>query len=272
MKDSLFKRLVTTWASAALLGCGLCPVEARAESGGSAPGDNTGLSADLSASLGSLWAISPGEDQAQQLCTASYVGNAVWVTSQRCFPRTDSTYFLEGREGRRDAVDQVEVISPDRDIAFLRTKHELGAVPLSGADSFPQLEEEVVLLGFGEDTVTSRAVPSKLMGRLDHLETVEGWSFRHLFATSTTTRISSCRGDSGGPILYRGELVGVHTAGEVDHECTGEPGKFGAESYIDLASTETKEVLKRFSGPPQRREVSSESSEPNLLSSTKKAW
>ncbi|AWB83639.1 trypsin-like serine protease [Corynebacterium liangguodongii] len=198
-------------------------------------------------SLGKIWIRSERADDLEQICNAVYVRESIWVTSQHCFPEGGATYFLAQPERTWDEIAQVEIVSNDRDLAFFQTLHRKEGKPLSAPSHFPSKGEKLSLVAFnGEGSSKLRVVPLELVGRIDRLRTTEGWTFRDLIVTVSVTQRSTCRGDSGAPILSGDQLVGLHTAGESGNQCDIGSGKYSAESYIHFNSAEIQEVLSRF--------------------------
>jgi S1-C subfamily serine protease len=102
----------------------------------------------------------------------------------------------------------ISSIDKERDLAVVACKLPPNITPVKLADTSPDADEDVTIIGFGEgwwDT-TYAEEKTKVIGKVDNPQRKDS----KLIRINAATR----HGDSGGPLLYKGKLVGVHVRGD----------------------------------------------------------
>lgn len=130
------------------------------------------------------------------------------------------------------------------DIALLvlEAPAPLTVPPIAIASSVPDLVgQDVTLVGFGATSGTSSDIGTRRAGAAR----VGMQSAEELRVTPDPAM--SCRGDSGGPVLHAGEVVGVTSYG--DPACT----QYGVAMRVDHQSAFLQPLLAEAAAPPARR-------------------
>lgn len=184
-------------------------------------------------------------------CSGAVLAPRVVLTAAHCVAGVDASSVLVqvGMTAPWDAELQVDLIWRSRtftavgdgggvDVALLHLTADATVTPLTLWPGRPAAGDEVRAVGFGR-TAAERADTAGVR-REAELAVVErrGDALRVGEATRTT-----CRGDSGGPLLTRGGVVGVISAGAAGCDASA------LAARVDRVAPQLAEVMAAWDGP-----------------------
>ena len=213
LRTRLFSRSAALSAVLALLAAG----PAHALGGSAISGSSWGLSSHVVMVLGSRGSV----------CTGTLISQRVIVTAAHCTAGSSQIAVAYIEEGRPilQAVSEVarnpgfsRKTAVSLDIALLRLQTDLPnrfvPVPIDRGAAASEVGEDLTIAGFGlseehdlKSAGTLRAASVRLLPKLYP-------RFLRLGIDARLDSLAVCKGDSGGPVMSGGALVGVLYAAE----------------------------------------------------------
>lgn len=181
-----------------------------------------------------------------RVCTVTHVGDGIWLTAKHCLNSGGVLPKIRVESGEVLAVNGFKMADDGRDLALLRTEGDPDVPTVKIAKAFPGIGSVVEVSVLRAGYKSSVRLPMVLKGRLDRIETEEGWTFSDVFVLESASHQKPCPGDSGAPVVVSGEIVGVHSAGNKQHDCQGPYGSASIATFVspeDLTSRENFETL-----------------------------
>lgn len=181
-----------------------------------------------------------------RVCTVTHVGDGIWLTAKHCLNSGGVLPKIRVESGEVLAVNGFKMADDGRDLALLRTEGDPAVPTVKIAEAFPGIGSVVEVSVLRAGYKSSVRLPMVLKGRLDRIETEEGWTFSDVFVLESASHQKPCPGDSGAPVVVSGEIIGVHSAGNKQHDCQGPNGSASIATFVspeDLTSRENFETL-----------------------------
>jgi secreted trypsin-like serine protease len=171
-------------------------------------------------------------------CSGSLIAPQWVVTAKHCIPSSVSAKIRVGSNDHTSGGTVVgisrRVGSPSGDVGLLKLSTAVSYAPVSIAANSPSRGAAIKLMGWG--VASENGEPPKLLKELNTQVIADsGCRSDDILGSKeicvkVTTRSTACFGDSGGPALVEGQLVGADSRG--GDAC----GDSGGEIYGDLVA------------------------------------
>ncbi|WP_257159831.1 S1 family peptidase [Corynebacterium cystitidis] len=197
--------------------------------------------------IGQLW-MQKDHQPIAPICTASYLGNNVWITAAHCVTSSPISQLYIKQDGHSALVDNVKLLSSGKDIALLHVGDGINA----GFFNLPAQRVEVgrtlYLIGYGTERQFASAAELEITNYHEKLRQ-GSMVYENLYETVSLTSSRSCSGDSGGAVFIEDTIYAVHTAGEPNGLCVDKQGSRMWHADLAPAVAQIKDYLQRYDQP-----------------------